>query len=311
VRRLLLTLSLLCAASPALAQTGEVIRFYHTDAIGSVRAVTDMQGNVVRRHDYLPFGEEPGMAPGMDNVRFAGKERDPETQLDYFAARFYLPRTGRFTTSDPDHVGGNIVDPQSWNAYAYARNNPLRFVDPTGTDYFIQVEGGTGFWVNEDRDLWKYEAGGFSFKGGVIYNAANAQVGVYQHFGKLERMVAEIAWRASPGVDAAVAVLSAWGAFAAPIPMAIAACGASGPKCSAGETAMAMVPPGRFWKALKPFSGKTKTNGLSGRSRRFYERDYTHGDIEVYDGRGRHLGSANPETGAMTKPAVPGRRITK
>src|SRR5207249_1683457 len=67
---------------------------------------------------------------------------------------------------------------------------------------------------------------------------------------------------------------------------------------------------GRFWKSLKPFRGKTKTNGLSGGARRFFERDFTHGDLEVYDGEGRHLGSANPETGEMTKPPVPGRRIT-
>ncbi len=39
------------------------------------------------------------------------------------------------------------------------------------------------------------------------------------------------------------------------------------------------------------------------------ERDQTHGDMEVYDSQGRHLGSANPETGVMTKPAIPGRRI--
>jgi RHS repeat-associated protein len=239
--RLLLALTILCAAAPALAQTGEVIHFYHTDAIGSVRAVTDAQGNVLRRHDYLPFGEEPGMTPGMDNVRFAGKERDPETQLDYFAARFYLPRTGRFTTSDPDHIGGTIFDPQSWNAYAYARNNPLRFVDPTGTDYFIQVEGGRGFWVDEDRDLWKYEAGGFSFTDGVIRNAVNQPVGWYMHFTKENRLFADAFRRASPGVDVAVGVLSTWAAFAAPVPMTIAACAASWSDCSSSASGLAMA----------------------------------------------------------------------
>ena len=66
---------------------------------------------------------------------------------------------------------------------------------------------------------------------------------------------------------------------------------------------------GGFWKQLKPFRNKTKTNGLSGGARRFFERDRTHGDIEVYDAHGRHLGSADPNTGVMTKPPVPGRRI--
>ena len=64
-----------------------------------------------------------------------------------------------------------------------------------------------------------------------------------------------------------------------------------------------------FWAGLKPYRGKTKTNGESGKGRRYYEWDYTHGDVEVYDARGNHLGSANPANGEPTKPPVPGRRI--
>ena len=63
------------------------------------------------------------------------------------------------------------------------------------------------------------------------------------------------------------------------------------------------------WRDLSPFRGKTKTNGKSGKDRRYYERDHTHGDVEVYDSRGNHLGSMDPETGEMTKPPVPGRKI--
>ncbi len=63
------------------------------------------------------------------------------------------------------------------------------------------------------------------------------------------------------------------------------------------------------WEDLQPFRGKTKTNGETGKNRRYYEWDYTHGDVEVYDRRGRHLGSMDPETGEMTKPAVAGRKI--
>jgi len=63
------------------------------------------------------------------------------------------------------------------------------------------------------------------------------------------------------------------------------------------------------WKSLKPYRDKTRTNGLSGKDRRFYEWDNTHGDIEVYDNRGHHLGSMDPISGQMTKPAVSGRRI--
>lgn len=64
-----------------------------------------------------------------------------------------------------------------------------------------------------------------------------------------------------------------------------------------------------FFAKAKPFRGKTKTNGKSGKDREYYEKDYTHGDIEVYDSRGNHKGSADPTTGEMTKPPVPGRKI--
>jgi len=59
----------------------------------------------------------------------------------------------------------------------------------------------------------------------------------------------------------------------------------------------------KVWKELKPYKGKTKTNGLSGNKQEFYQWDYTHNDIEVYDRNGDHLGSMDPKTGKMYKPA--------
>jgi len=64
-----------------------------------------------------------------------GKERDNESGLDFFGARYYWSSAGRFTSVDPGNAGADLADPQSWNGYAYARNNPLRFVDPTGLNY--------------------------------------------------------------------------------------------------------------------------------------------------------------------------------
>lgn len=66
-----------------------------------------------------------------------------------------------------------------------------------------------------------------------------------------------------------------------------------------------------IWKNFTPYRSGTKTNGLTGKARRLYEWDYTHNDIEVYNGRGRHLGSMNPLTGEMYKPAVTGRTIPR
>ena len=107
-------------------------RYYHTDVIGSVRAITDETGAVVIRHDYAPFGEEKDPDMTGDAMRFAGKELDPETGMNYFAARYYRNAWGRFASVDPLQVPVAMTDPQQWNRYAYARNNPLAFTDPSG-----------------------------------------------------------------------------------------------------------------------------------------------------------------------------------
>lgn len=61
-----------------------------------------------------------------------GKERDSETGLDYFGARYMSAAQGRFKSPDAPFADQHSDDPQSWNLYAYGRNNPLKFVDPTG-----------------------------------------------------------------------------------------------------------------------------------------------------------------------------------
>ena len=66
-----------------------------------------------------------------------------------------------------------------------------------------------------------------------------------------------------------------------------------------------------IWKNFSPYQNSVKTNNLSGKDKQFYQWDNTHGDIEVYDRNGNHLGSMNPQTGVMHKPAVPGRTIDK
>lgn len=97
---------------------------------------TDANGAVIARYDYLPFGESWPTSPSNsdpDKRQFAGKERDVETNLDYFGARYYRAQSGRFTTVDPIvDVQSAIVDPQRWNRYTYAKANPYRWVDPDG-----------------------------------------------------------------------------------------------------------------------------------------------------------------------------------
>ena len=61
-----------------------------------------------------------------------GKERDSESGLDYFGARYFGSALGRFGSPDPEQAGSDPTDPQSWNGYAYVTNNPLTNTDPDG-----------------------------------------------------------------------------------------------------------------------------------------------------------------------------------
>jgi RHS repeat-associated protein len=63
-----------------------------------------------------------------------------------------------------------------------------------------------------------------------------------------------------------------------------------------------------YWRDLKPWRGKIKTNGKTGKGRRYYTWDHTHGEIEVFDGGGRHLGALDPN-GVPVKPPVKGRTL--
>lgn len=74
--------------------------------------------------------------------RFTRKERDVETGLDYFLARYYSSTQGRFTSIDPLLASGWPAQPQSWNRYSYTINNPLKYIDPTGMRSELVHESG-------------------------------------------------------------------------------------------------------------------------------------------------------------------------
>jgi len=65
---------------------------------------------------------------------FTGKERDAESGLDYFGARYYSSSMGRFSSPDPKATSAHLENPQSWNRYAYTDNNPLVYIDPDGKE---------------------------------------------------------------------------------------------------------------------------------------------------------------------------------
>lgn len=117
---------------------GGAVRIYRwvvSDRLGSGMAVFDSGGVLLHQTRYTPFGSVDGEhvgAPDSSSYRrsYAGHYEQAETGLVYMNARWMDPETGTFLSVDP--VVANYADPQSYNAYAYARNNPVNMTDPTG-----------------------------------------------------------------------------------------------------------------------------------------------------------------------------------
>jgi RHS repeat-associated protein len=104
--------------------------YYHTDLLGSTRAV--LQGaTVVESYDFDPWGLlMPGRTLGSGTKeRFTSKERDGESQLDYFGARYYLAALGRWGQVDPAPFADRMPE---WSPYSYVKNEPSRSVDANG-----------------------------------------------------------------------------------------------------------------------------------------------------------------------------------
>jgi RHS repeat-associated protein len=109
------------------------IAFYFSDFLKTATVITDATGTIKSESDYYPWGGEIQVINNDSNdYKFTGKERDPETGLDYFGKRYYSNGLGRWTSPDRPFADQHRGDPQSWNIYAYARNNPLRFIDEDG-----------------------------------------------------------------------------------------------------------------------------------------------------------------------------------
>jgi RHS repeat-associated protein len=112
------------------------------DTLGSPRVITNQNGQVTSRRDFLPYGEDLYTAQrttqlgyNNDNVkeRFTGYARDQESGLEYAQARMYSASLGRFTGCDPIYTSKeHTVNPQRWNLYVYVVNNPIVLTDPDG-----------------------------------------------------------------------------------------------------------------------------------------------------------------------------------
>jgi RHS repeat-associated protein len=122
-------------------------KHFHLDHLGTPRLITD-GSEVVGEHAYFPFGEEvTSPVQNAERMKFTGHERDLggaglEDDLDYMHARYCSPLAGRFLSVDPEGRGSKPGLPQSWNRYAYAKNNPILLIDPDGEAADLAIDLG-------------------------------------------------------------------------------------------------------------------------------------------------------------------------
>src|SRR5215470_14360132 len=114
------------------------ISYYFSDHLKTASVITDSVGTIKEDEDYYPWGGELQFVNNDSNhYKFTGKERDSETGLDYFGARYYSNAVARFVSPDwaakPEAVPySDLHDPQSLNLYSYVRNIPTSKADVDG-----------------------------------------------------------------------------------------------------------------------------------------------------------------------------------
>ncbi len=163
---LFIAFSFLC-----LGVKADAITYYYPDIVGTPSIATDEYGTVKWREQFEPYGTRINQpVASFDNdVWFTGKLHDESTGLTYMNARYYHPAIGRFMAID--RVKFTEDKPETFNRYAYANNNPYRYIDPTGNiaesgwDVFNIGMGGVSFAKNVATGNWLGAALDF---GGIV-----------------------------------------------------------------------------------------------------------------------------------------------
>jgi RHS repeat-associated protein len=148
------------------------------DILESPRVITDDAGSVISRKDFMPFGEDlftdrsADQQYGYDSgIRqgFTGYQKDDETQQNFAEARYYNPTHGRFTTVDPLLASGKSLNPQSYNRYVYAGNNPTLRIDPNGQDWYVSSRAKLFNTTSGEKVVYQWNGGGDLVRSHVVW----------------------------------------------------------------------------------------------------------------------------------------------
>ena len=152
--------------------------YYIYNAHGDVVGLVNDTGTVLNTYEYTPWGEIRNETETIDNpIKYAGEYYDDELGMYYLRARYYNPQIKRFTSYDIEE--GEISSPLDMNRYVYCRNNPVKYVDPTGESVVLTciilgavvgaVIGGTAGGVASFNKYgtvkWQWVAGGMVLGG--------------------------------------------------------------------------------------------------------------------------------------------------
>ncbi|GAA2313544.1 RHS repeat-associated core domain-containing protein [Nonomuraea roseoviolacea subsp. roseoviolacea] len=155
------------AGQAIAARTGKGVTWLGADHHGTAdTSVDDTSTQATTRRRFTPFGQQRGVAPASwpGQKGFVGGVIDEATALTHLGAREYDAETGRFISVDPVF---DASDPQSWNGYAYADNNPVTGSDPTGLMY----DGGTQCGIIASNPCNPRSGGGGGGGGGGSYSS--------------------------------------------------------------------------------------------------------------------------------------------
>ena len=129
--------------------------YYHPDHLGSSSYITNLDGEVSQHIEYVPFGEvfiEERNNTWNTPYLFNAKEFDEETGMYYYGARYYEPRLSLWMSCDPMQEKYAYI-----TSYCYTFDNPVKYIDPTGTDWYRNDETAAIFWQEGNANSITYD----------------------------------------------------------------------------------------------------------------------------------------------------------
>ena len=131
-RKLVAAVAAIATGLSTVAASAQTITYFHNDVAGSPVAATNSAGDLVWKEGYTPYGMKTVQSAAAESNRigYTGKPYDADLDVSYMGARYYSPTYGRFLGMDPVEFDPNNI--HSFNRYAYANNNPYRYVDADG-----------------------------------------------------------------------------------------------------------------------------------------------------------------------------------